>query len=131
MNTQKHTIVDSGLPGRPNTSVSPRRPNHSGLPGLIRTRQKTSSTPQSSNAGLTWSCGPTDTPPETTSTSPSRPARTAARVASRSSPITPWSTTSAPARVASRPTMSPFDSWIRPGSGGAPSGSSSLPVTTR
>ena len=27
--------------------------------------------------------------------------------------------------------MSPFDSWIRPGSGGAPTGSSSLPVTIR
>ena len=78
MNTQKQTIVESGLPGRPNTSVSPRRPNHIGLPGLIRTRQNTSSTPQASNAGLTWSCGPTETPPETTSTSPASPASTAA-----------------------------------------------------
>ena len=81
------------MPGRPKTSVSPRRPNHSGLPGLICTRQNTSSTPQLSNAGLTWSCGPTETPPDTTSTSPSSPASTASRVVSKSSPITPWSTT--------------------------------------
>ena len=85
MNTQKQTMLDSGLPGSPNTSVSPRRPNHIGLPGLIRTRQSTSSTPHASNAGLTWSCGPTETPPETTSTSPARPRSTAASVASRSS----------------------------------------------
>jgi molybdopterin molybdotransferase len=31
---------------------------------LICTRQKTSSTPAASNAGVTWSCGPTETPPE-------------------------------------------------------------------
>ena len=62
--------MESGLPGRPNTSVAPRRPNHSGLPGLSRTRQNTSSTPAASSAGLTWSCGPTETPPETSSTSP-------------------------------------------------------------
>ena len=52
-------MLESGLPGRPNTSVSPRRPNHSGLPGFTRTRQNTSSTPHASKAGLTWSCGPT------------------------------------------------------------------------
>ena len=45
MKTAQQTIVESGLPGSPKTSVSPRRPNHSGLPGLIWTRQKTSSTP--------------------------------------------------------------------------------------
>ena len=54
-------------------ACEPRRPNHSGLPGLIRTRQKTSSTPQASKAGLTWSCGPTETPPETIRMSPCRP----------------------------------------------------------
>ena len=53
MNTAKQTIVDSGFPGRPKTSVSPRRPNQSGLPGFIWTRQKTSATSQLSNAGLT------------------------------------------------------------------------------
>ena len=89
MNAMKPTMLDSGLPGSPNTSVEPRRPNHIGLPGFTRTRQKTSSTPHASNAGLTWSCGPTDTPPETTSTSPARPSSTAARVDSKSSPITP------------------------------------------
>ena len=124
-------MLESGLPGRPNTSVSPRRPNHSGLPGFTRTRQNSSSTPQASKAGLTWSCGPTLTPPETTSTSPLRPASTAARVESKSSAITPPSITCAPARSASSRTISPFDSWILPGSGGAPSGSSSEPVTSR
>ena len=128
MKTQKQTIVDSGLPGRPNTSVSPRRPNHIGLPGLIRTRQKTSSTPQASNAGLTWSCGPTDTPPRhdqhvALQAGVDRRERRLAVVArSRRG-----RSTSAPARAASRRTISPLDSWIRPGSGGAPSGSSSLP----
>ena len=124
-------MLESGLPGRPNTSVSPRRPNHKGLPGFTRTRQKISSMPHASNAGLTWSCGPTETPPETTSTSPASPASTAARVDSKSSAITPPSITCAPARSASRRTISPFDSWILPGSGGAPSGSSSEPVTSR
>ena len=36
-----------------------------------------------------------------------------------------------PPRSASSRTIRPLDSWILPGSGGAPSGSSSLPVTRR
>ena len=68
--SRKHATVESGLPGRPKTSVASRRPNQSGLPGLSRTRQNSSSTPRACSAGLTWSCGPTDTPPETSSTSP-------------------------------------------------------------
>src|SRR3954453_17291778 len=84
MSDRKPTMLESGLPGRPKTSVAPcppdgevvvvRRPKNSGLPGLTRTRPKTSSTPHASNAGRTWSCGPTDTPPETTSTPPPGPA---------------------------------------------------------
>ena len=35
-----------GFPGSPNTSVAPRTPNASGLPGRIATPQKTSSTPR-------------------------------------------------------------------------------------
>ncbi len=90
MKTQKQTIVESGLPGSPKTSVpAPVRPNQIGLPGLIFTRQKTSSTPQASNAGRTWSCGPTETPPLTTSTSAASPASTASIVAPRSSPTMP------------------------------------------
>ena len=50
--SRKQASVESGLPGRPNTSVAPRRPNHSGLPGLSRTRQNTSSTPRASKRGL-------------------------------------------------------------------------------
>src|SRR5690349_23019429 len=40
------------------------------------TRQKRSSTPSPARAGLTWSCGPTETPPEisTTSAASSAPA---------------------------------------------------------
>ena len=109
-NTAVPTIADSGLPGSPNTSVLPRRPNHSGLPGLIRTRQKTSSTPQASNAGLTWSCGPTETPPETTRMSPSRPRSTASRVASKSSATGGWWTTCAPTAETIDVTTSELDS---------------------
>ena len=39
----KVTIAETGLPGRPKTSVSPRVPNHVGRPGRSATRQKTSS----------------------------------------------------------------------------------------
>ena len=46
-NSSKHTSDDTGLPGRPNTSVSPRTPNEIGFPGFTATRQKISSTPSS------------------------------------------------------------------------------------
>jgi len=68
-------MVLAGLPGRPRTSVSPCVPHHVGLPGRSATRQKTSRTPWLSSAGLTWSCGPTDTPPLRSTRSASASAR--------------------------------------------------------
>ena len=79
--SRKHTTADTGLPGRPNTSVGSRVPNQTGLPGFSATRQKRSSTPSVASAGLTWSCGPTDTPPETATTSASSSAPASDRLA--------------------------------------------------
>ena len=80
------TIADTGLPGSPNTSVPSRVPNQVGLPGWSRTPQNRSSTPSSASAGFTWSCGPTETPPLTQTTSAASSASaSAARVASASS----------------------------------------------
>ena len=80
-------IADTGFPGSPNTSVpSGAWPNHVGLPGFSRTPQNRSSTPRAASAGFTWSCGPTDTPPEPITTSASSIARAnASSVAERSS----------------------------------------------
>ncbi len=73
--SRKVTIADTGLPGRPKTSVPPgATPNQVGLPGFRATRQKTCSTPSASRAALTWSCSPTETPPEITAMSPWRAA---------------------------------------------------------
>ena len=63
------TSDETGLPGSPKTSVLPRTPNATGLPGFTATRQKTSSTPSSPRMRRTRSCGPTDTPPDVTRTS--------------------------------------------------------------
>ena len=54
-------------------------PKATGLPGLTATRQNTSSTPSSAAMPRTRSCGPTETPPEVTSTSASSPRSSAAR----------------------------------------------------
>ena len=93
------TTAETGLPGRPKTSVPPARPNQVGLPGCSATRQNTSSTPSAASAGLTWSCGPTDTPPETSTTSDSAERRRQAPrvVASRSSASRRARAASAPA----------------------------------
>ena len=65
-NSWKVTIADTGLPGRPKASVVAARAE----PGRLArdagcTPQKRSSTPSAASAALTWSCGPTETPPET------------------------------------------------------------------
>ena len=67
------TSAETGLPGSPKTSVEPRTPKESGLPGLTATPQKTSSTPSSAAIRRTRSCGPTETPPEVTRTSAVEP----------------------------------------------------------
>ncbi len=63
-NSSNPTSDDTGFPGSPNTSVAPRTPKETGLPGRTATRQNTSSTPRSASIRRTRSCGPTDTPPE-------------------------------------------------------------------
>ena len=55
---------------RPAPARRARRPNQVGLPGRSATPQKTCSTPSAASAGRTWSCSPTETPPETTVSSP-------------------------------------------------------------
>ena len=68
------------------TSLSPARPSHTGLPGLIATLEKTSSSPSGSNMALAKSFSPTDAPPVTTTTSACRMRGAAAdRIAGRSS----------------------------------------------
>ena len=46
------TIADTGLPGRPITSVSPTRPNHTGLPGLIAILENKVLSPSGANIAL-------------------------------------------------------------------------------
>ena len=83
-------MADTGLPGSPNASARPPGPsavpNQVGRPGRSATPQKRASTPSAENASRTWSCSPTDTPPDTHTTSASQRARASAvRVAPRSS----------------------------------------------
>ena len=57
MPEQDATIVDTGLPGRPNTGVTARRPGRvpdaTGLPGFIATFHSSSVTPASPSAART------------------------------------------------------------------------------
>jgi hypothetical protein len=85
-NRWKVTIADTGLPGKPKHKVPARAPKKVGLPGRSATPQKTSSTPSAANAGRTWSCGPTDTPPVAIATSAASACSRRATVAARSSP---------------------------------------------
>ena len=79
---RRHGVARAGR----RRACSPRTPNQVGLPGRSRTPQKRSSTPSSRSAGFTWSCGPTETPPETITTSAARaPPRAPRRVPSASS----------------------------------------------
>ena len=65
-------MAETGLPGSPKTSAPCwATPNQVGLPGFSATRQKTRSTPSEANASLTWSWPPTETPPQTTTSSAS------------------------------------------------------------
>ena len=108
--SKKVTIAETGLPGSPRTSTPSRAPNHVGLPGASATRQKRCSTPSRASAGLTWSCGPTETPPET------RPGRLPEGVVERRGggggavgPV--WrATASPPARATSPPRVSALES---------------------
>ena len=73
------------MPGSPKTSVAPRTENESGFPGRIATPQNTSSAPSSATVRRTRSCGPTETPPEVTTTSAASARSSATRCASSSS----------------------------------------------
>ena len=130
------TRHDSGLPGRPVTSVPlGAEPHQTGCPGCVAIRQKSSVTPSSSNAGLTWSRGPTETPPvETTRSASASAAAKAKRVASARSGTLSTRTISQPAAASVAQTSTELDSWICPRSRGDPGGTSSSPVvrtTTR
>ena len=126
---RKVTIAETGLPGSPKTSFASLLPNHVGRPGRSATRQKRSSTPSSMKAPLTWSWGPTETPPEQTtrsawsSASPKR-----LIVAAGSSPTWLASTTSAPAARTSACSVVKLESCSSPGASSAPASRSSSPV---
>ena len=95
-------MAETGLPGSPKTSAPCwATPNQVGLPGFSATRQKTRSTPSEANASLTWSWPPTETPPQTTTSSASSIRSIAARVSSGSSLTVSVATSSAPALRAS------------------------------
>ena len=127
-NSSKQTSVETGLPGSPNTSVSPRTPKVSGLPGRTATRQNTSSTPSSREASRTRSWAPTETPPELITTSCSSALLSAARWASVVSAAGAiCSTRALELRRAAR-SIGPLESKISPGFRSAPAGRSSVPV---
>ena len=110
--------------------MGPARPNQVGFPGFRAMPQKRSSAPTDASAPFTWSCGPTDTPPETHTTSAAASARSsAATVASRSSGTCSTSSTRAPARAACAASAVALESRIWPGPRGRPGGTSSSPVT--
>ncbi len=87
----KVTCAETGLPGSPKTSLSPRRPKTRGAPGLIATRVKSRPTSKRASTGSTRSKAPSETPPERTSTSEAKPSRTSAAIRSDSSGTTPRS----------------------------------------
>ena len=125
------TMAETGLPGSPNTSFGPATPNQVGFPGFSATPQKRSSAPTDARASFTWSCSPTDTPPEMHTTSPAASARSSAvTVDSRSSATCSTSSTRPPARVAWALSAAAFESRIWPGPSGRPGPTSSSPVTS-
>ena len=90
-------------------------PNHVGLPGRSATRQNTSSTPLVASAGLTWSCGPTDTPPLRRRGRPRRaPARWRVGGLASSADAAAPRLARRPARPA-RAASAPLESWTWPG----------------
>ena len=118
-NRWKVTSADTGLPGRPKTTLGPRVPNQVGLPGFSATRQKSSSTPSSASAGLTWSCGPTDTPPGRSRHRPASSARPrVSTVWARSSRTISRAITRAPARWACAARAYALELRIWPGASG-------------
>ena len=100
------TSAETGLPGRPEARACRRAPRTRwACRAGARTPQKRCSTPRSASAGFTWSCGPTETPPVTQTTSAiSSAAVSAARVAVASSGTPVRITTTAPVRRASAST---------------------------
>ena len=128
-NSENVTNADTGLPGSPNTSLSPAVPNQVGLPGCSDTPQNTSLTPSAASAGLTWSWGPTDTPPETIATSACSSAwPSACSVAARSSRRRWGGRGVAPQPVLSATSIGALELWISPGPSGSPGARSSSPV---
>src|SRR3990172_1284780 len=72
--SSKVTMVETGFPGRPNTRPPwLERPTIRGFPGFSATASKRVLTPSSARTFSTRSRRPTDTPPERSSASASRP----------------------------------------------------------
>ena len=72
-NNSNPTYELTGLPGSPNTIVSPFVPNNSGFPGFIFTWWNRIFTPKSASTFGTRSSFPADTPPARISTSDVKP----------------------------------------------------------
>ena len=100
---------------RPPRAPRPRTPNQVGRPGRSATPQNSCSTPSSVNASFTWSCGPTETPPQTTATSASSARSRASRVAPGSSGHRSLAITSAPAPRARAGIVCAFELRTPPG----------------
>ena len=90
------------------------------------------STPSAASAGLTWSCGPTETPPEMTARRPPRARARDARRACASAVVAARARGAHDARRRrarrARRASSALESWIWPGPSGAPGSTSSSPV---
>ena len=130
-NSWKVTIAETGLPGRPKASVSSRVPNQTGLPGRRLTPQKSSCAPSARSAPLTWSCGPTETPPDTTTTSADSSAprdRGARGLGAVAHALARHQARRPPARPA-RSGRSRWSCRCRPARSGSPGSVSSSPVT--
>ncbi len=121
-------MVETGLPGRPNTGTAPRRPKISGLPGRMAIFQKSSVMPSAPNASRTRSCSPTDAPPVVTSRSAPRAAATMVWSACASSGATPSSNGSPPQARTKAAKAGPFEETIWFGPMGSPGITTSSPV---
>ena len=130
--SRKQATVESGLPGRPKTSVAPRRPNQSGLPGLSRTRQNSSSHAALLQRRLDVVVrADRDAAGDEQHVARRARPRPRAAVAAASSGTTGWTTTSAPAVLGQQ--LRASAGWTRgsgPARGAAPTSSSSVPVAS-
>ena len=93
----KVTKAEDGLPGSEKTASPPREPKATGLPGRMRSLQKSSSKPRSASTPFTRSRSPIEAPPEMTSTSAARASSSSRISSSSSSPTRECGPATAPA----------------------------------